>query len=223
MLARRNRGLPAPFRRVFALPAIGVVALCGLGLPARADDTPAAPPTATTPKLPSFAMNPQAPWTAAGEPATSPWTGFYVGSEVFAASVKGKKGLAGGSAFVGYNREFENNLVLGIEGSAGFAANSFKHGPYVGYDFAATNMKLGYDMGRLLPFVTAGFAFAKPTSSRFSGAGDSLNDLFNSSSNIRGAGMVGAGFDYMVTDKLTVGVAVSAGVNRLGTGPLIAP
>jgi opacity protein-like surface antigen len=200
-----------------ALRLVAAVALCGFATAAQADDTP--PPA----KLPTFAMNPEAPWTAAGTPSTSPWAGFYVGSEVFAGSGKGLKGVVGGSAYAGYNREFDNNLVIGIEGSTGFAGASFKHGPFLGYDYAATNVKLGYDMGRLMPFVTAGFAFAKPTtSSGYGGATDSINSLFSSNSgNIRGAGMVGAGFEYAITNNLSVGLAVSASVNR--GAPAIAP
>ncbi|SEE10398.1 outer membrane immunogenic protein [Rhizobiales bacterium GAS188] len=200
---------------VRSLAVLAVLVLCGLGVAAQADDTPPA-------KLPTFALNPQAPWTAAGTPSTSPWSGLYVGSEVFAASIKGRKGLVGGSAYAGYNREFDNNLVIGIQGSTGFAASSFKRGPFVGYDYAATNVKLGYDMGRLMPFVTAGFAFAKPTTgSGFTGASDSINDLFGSSSGFRGAGMVGAGFNYAITNNTSVGLAVSAGMGR--GGPLLVP
>ena len=126
---------------------------------------------------------------------------------------------AGGAAFAGYNREFDNNLVLGIEASTGYAPSLFRHARYSGYEFAATNVKLGYDMGRLMPFVTAGFAFAKPDvrSGGYLGATETANDLFGSPSNVRVLGNVGAGFDYQVTNNLAVGVAVSAGT---GHGPI---
>jgi opacity protein-like surface antigen len=187
-------------------PALAFVALCALGLAAKADDLPA-------PKLPSFAANPQ-PLSASPQTA-SPWSGLYVGSEAFAVSRKGAKGLVGGSAFVGYHREFDNNVVVGVEASTGLA-RSFRHSPFVSYDYAATNLKLGYDMGRLMPFVTAGFVFAKPLTGRggYVSATDSINDLFNSPSSIRTFGTIGAGFDYAVTDKLSVGLAVSAGNGR---------
>ncbi|MBV9113458.1 MAG: outer membrane beta-barrel protein [Hyphomicrobiales bacterium] len=198
-------------------PLLAFAMIFGFCLPAKADD--ATPPT---PKLPTFALE-QPPGSANAQSA-SPWTGFYAGSEVFAFSGKGVKHGAGGAAFVGYNREFDNNFVLGIEASTGYAPSLFRHGPYSGYEFAATNVKLGYDMGRLLPFVTAGFAFAKPDiRSGYLSATDTANDLFGSPSNLKVLGSVGAGFDYQVTNNLAVGVAVSAGTNRGPLLPALAP
>jgi opacity protein-like surface antigen len=190
-------------------PILALAVLCGLAAPAMADD-------AVTPKLPTLALDPQ-PLSA------SPWSGFYAGSEVFAISRKGVKGAVGGAAFVGYNRELDNNMVIGIEASTGYSPSAYRHGPISGYDFAQTNFKLGYDMGRLMPFLTAGVAFAKPNfrGPGYTGAGDSINDLFGSPSDVRVFGTVGAGFDYAITDHLSVGLAISAGT---GTGRgLVAP
>jgi opacity protein-like surface antigen len=217
MLMRVNVRFRSLEARMAAKPVIAIAMFCGLCLSARADDAAPTPSDATaSPKLPTFALNPQPLPSSSQSP--SPWTGFYVGSEVFAISGKGVKGAVGGGAYAGYNREFDNNLVLGVEASTGFTPSSFRHGPFVGYDFAATNVKLGYDMGRLMPFVTAGFAFAKPDtrSGGFQGASDSVNDLFGSPSNLRVLGTVGAGFDYQLTHNLSVGLAVSAGT---GHGP----
>jgi opacity protein-like surface antigen len=187
---------------VLALAVLAVAVLCGPGFAARADDLPAA-------KLPTLALDPQ-------PLSPSPWRGFYAGSELFAVSGKGTKGLVGGGAFVGYNHEFDNKLVIGIQASTGLTTGSYRS-RFVGYDFAATNVKLGYDMGRLMPFLTAGVALAKPNirgGPGYAGAGDSLNDLFNSRSDVRAFGTVGAGFDYAITNNLSVGLAVSAGTGR---------
>jgi opacity protein-like surface antigen len=184
---------------MIARPILALALACGLGVDARADDLPAA-------KLPTLALNPQ-PLSA------SPWSGFYAGSELFAGAGKGTKGLVGGSAFVGYNREFDNNLVLGIQASTGLTTGSYRS-RFVGYDFAATSVKLGYDMGRWMPFLTAGVALAKPNirgGPGYAGASDSLNDLFNSRTDARVFGTVGAGFNYAITNNLSVGLAVSAG------------
>ena len=189
-------------------PVLAMVMLCGLAQPAFADDD-------VTPKLPTLALNPQ-PLSA------SPWSGFYAGSEVFAVARKGLKGGAGGAAYVGYNREFDNNMVIGVEASTGYSPSLYRHGAISGYEFAQTNLKLGYDMGRMMPYLTAGVAFAKPNfrGPSYTGAADSINDLFGSPSDLRVFGGVGAGFDYAITDHLTVGVAISAGTGR---GGLIAP
>jgi opacity protein-like surface antigen len=210
--------------RMFAKPVFALAMLCGLGLAAgldgeaRADDqvkTDAAP----TPQLPVFAANSQQ--------ALSPWTGLYAGTDIFAVSRSGKgaKGVVGGGAFIGYNREFDNNLVLGIEASTGFAPGALQrsaYGRFNGFDYAAAKVKVGYDMGQFLPYLTAGVAIAKPdfgSHSGYVGLTNSFNDLLGSSGGARTFGMVGAGVDYKVTNNLTVGVAVSAGNGRVPIAP----
>lgn len=185
-------------------PVLALAMLCALS--AHAEDLAA-------PALPMLALDP---------PAPSPWSGLYVGSEMFAISQKGTKGLVGGGAFVGYNHEFTNNWVVGIEGSTGFAPSCFQCSPFGGYNYAATNVKIGYDMGRWMPFVTAGVALAKPNigfGAGFSNAANSVNNLLNTPSSLRAFGSVGAGVDYAVTDKLTVGVSVSATTKGPGFWP----
>jgi outer membrane immunogenic protein len=171
-----------------------IAALSMLGLPALADQ-------ASVPALPSLAVNPE---------ASSPWTGLYVGSEVMATFAKGSKPGFGGAAFAGYNHEFDNNLVLGIEGKVGYAPFLFGHG---GFNFAETSAKVGYDMGRFMPYLTAGVVLAKANAfgvPAYTGAADSMNSLFSSGGNLQGYGTVGAGFDYAVTNNLTFGMEVRA-------------
>ena len=117
-----------------AKPVLALVALCGVGLPARADDM-------SLPALPTFARSPQLdPQT------TNSWSGLVVGSEMFTLSQKGAKGHVGGDGFVGYNHELDNNLVFGVQASAGYAPSLFARGPANGYDFAMTNVNVGYDL-----------------------------------------------------------------------------
>jgi outer membrane immunogenic protein len=164
--------------------------------------------------LPLFAQNlqpkPQEP---------SIWSGLYVGSEVFAVSGKGVKGGFGGSGFIGYDRAFANDVVVGVQANAGYSPSLARWGGARGFDFASANVKIGYDLGRFKPFVTGGVTLAKPDviGRGFTTPTDSVNDLFDSTSSVKAFGTVGAGVDYAVTDKLTVGVSVSA---RTGRGPL---
>ena len=176
---------------------LGALAFCGF---ARAAEAPTDP-------LPTFARAPDAATDAA-----SPWNGMYIGSEIFASIGRGSRGHVGGGGYLGYNREFDNKLVLGVEAGAGFSPAAFQRGPYGGYDYAKANVKLGYDMGRWMPFVTAGVGLAKSTafSGTFASTGDSINNLFGPSSNTKTFTSLGAGVDYKLTDKLTIGVAVSA-------------
>ena len=188
--------------------AIAMAGLLGVGEAAAQN----AAPTAATPSLPSLALNPEAP---------SPWAGLYVGSEIEAAFAKGSKPGFGGAAFAGYNRELPNNLVIGIQGSAGYAPYLFANGPYRGFNFAETSAKVGYDMGRFMPYVTAGVAFAKSNAygvPAYTGATDSMNALFAPGGDLHAFGVVGAGVDYRVTNNLSVGVEVRAGS---GNAPLV--
>ena len=184
---------------------LALITLCGLGLPALADD-------ASIPALPTFAQSP-----ILNPETTNPWGGLVVGSEVFVLSQKGAKGHVGGDGFVGYRHEFDNNLVVGVQASAGYAPSLFACGPANGYDFAMTNVSIGYDMGRFLPYVTAGVGLAKANNGLRGGlpnGSDSLNDLFTGASGPKALTTIGAGVDYAVTDQLTVGVAVSTVQSR---------
>ena len=191
-----------------ALAAFGLLSTAG-GAAAQT----AVPAPNAAPSLPSLALNPEAP---------SPWAGFYFGSEVEAAVAKGFKPGFGGAAFAGYNRELPNNLVIGVQGTAGYAPYLFVSGPNRGFNFAEASARVGYDMGRFMPYITAGVVFAKSNAfgvPAYTGAADSMNALFAPGGDLRAAGMVGAGFDYAVTDKLSVGLEVRAGAGRAALTP----
>ena len=183
-----------------------VMALCGMSTVARAADAPTAGDL-NTPALPTFALT--APPT---DP--SPWTGLSIGTEVFGISGgKGLRGGFGGAATAGYERELDNNVVVGIDGSAGYTPSLFKNSPFRGYNFASTDVRVGYDMGRFMPFVTAGVGLARPngrTFGGFTGAADSTTDLFNATGDLRSFQTVGAGFAYKLTEHTTVELAVQA-------------
>jgi outer membrane immunogenic protein len=152
----------------------------------------------------------------------SPWAGLHVGTEVFAFSGKGVKGGAGGALVIGYDKALPNNFVIGVDFSTGYAPFVFRNSPYKGFEYAAADVKLGYEMGRLTPFLSTGFVVARPNvrGGGYVGATEAASDLFNDSTRLEGAGRVGAGFDYAVTDKLHIGAAVSVGAGR---GGLILP
>ena len=159
------------------------------------------------PALPSFAL-------AAPPTAPSPWTGLYVGSELFAVGGgKNVRGGFGGGGYIGYDREFDNNWVLGVEGSAGYTPSFLKQSPFRGYNYAEAAVRVGYDLGRVMPFVTLGAGGLRPNGRTFdgySGTANSITDLFNSDGDLRGYGTVGAGFAYKLTANTTVELAVQA-------------
>jgi opacity protein-like surface antigen len=193
-----------------------LAALLTLGSAAQAADS------ATT-ALPSLAINPQAPPpplpSLALDPPPPPsiWKGLYVGSDIFFAAGKGSKGLVGGGAFVGYDHHFDNNLVLGVRATTGFAPFSIQHSPFKGYDYGEVSAKVGYEMGRLTPYLTTGVALARPNANPGAGywnAADSANNLFNGGSNLSASGVIGAGFDYALTSNMTVGIAATVGTGH---------
>ncbi len=170
---------------------------------------------ADLPNLPSLAADP--------ETQAPDWKGFYVGAGVAVASFKGVKGAAvGGDVFAGYDRAFDNNVVLGVRFSTGYAPWIFPGGATHGFDFAETSVKLGYEMGSLTPYVVTGAGFARPTN--FGGGladpNNSINGLFAGPGALQAVGTVGAGFDYAVTNNLHVGLEAAVGAGGpFGPGP----
>jgi outer membrane immunogenic protein len=198
-------------RAIVVLAALSALAF---GAPARADSQAPAPPAVAPnpqpPSLPSLALDPQAP-------PPSIWKGLYVGSDLMVAGVKGSKPMAGGSAYMGYDHYFDNNLVLGVQASAGYAPLMFQPGPFKGFDYALASVRVGYEMGRLTPYLMTGIALAKPDGAPGAGylsPGDSMNNVFNGSQNLAASGVVGAGFNYALTSNTSVGLAAVVGAGH---------
>ena len=137
--------------RMIVRPSVALALMSGLSLSAQADDAVSG--------LPLFALAPPAPPTS-----SSPWSGLYVGSEVFGISGSGHglKGGVGGDTNFGYMHEFSNNIVVGVEGAVGYMPSIFRYSPYRGFDVASTNVRVGYDMGQFMPYMTVGGIIAKP-------------------------------------------------------------
>ena len=177
-------------------PMVLALALALVSAPALADDALTIPPVQIDP-----------------HPSPSIYSGLYVGTGVTFAAIKGSKGAFGGDVFAGYDKHFDNNLVLGVKFDTGFAPFAF--GRYRGFDYAMGEVKLGYDFGRVTPYLYAGGGMARATafSSELPDAGATMNGLFGQGPG-RGIGAFGAGVDYHVNNNVTIGV--SAGVVRGG-------
>ena len=175
---------------LFALAASGLLAgpVCAADLPNQASSS-----------LPSLAANPQ---TQAPN-----WSGFYVGAGMDVVSFKGAKTQAGGDVFAGYDHHFDNNVVLGVRFSTGYSPWAFPSGPYRGLSFGETDVKIGYAMGRLTPYVVTGVALARPNyGAAFGDLSQSVNGLFSGPGAVQAAGTAGVGFDYALTNNVTVGL-----------------
>lgn len=155
--------------------------------------------------LPSMALDPQVP--------ESIYHGLYVGTEIFGVAGHGIKGGIGGDVYAGYDRALGNGLLVGLQGTTGYAPSLFGRPGLKGFDFGEASARVGYDMGRLTPFVTGGLLVARPvTGPGLAGnTTDSVNDLMNGSGNLYAAPRVGAGFAYALTGNTTVVFDVTVG------------
>lgn len=197
--------------------------LClALALPAEAADLP----YFAGGDLPPLITKNQAEAEAAAR--ENPWTGLVIGTQAFAVSGMGRgtHGGFGGGAYIGYNKEFDNNVVVGVQASGGYLPGLYNYGPR-GYNYGMANVSVGYDMGRFMPYVTFGVGRASATSSlnRTSGGFDSLDNLFSGGSQSTTLTTVGAGFNYAVTDNLAVSFQVNTTQAQGGTygGPILQP
>jgi opacity protein-like surface antigen len=198
----------------FAAPLVLLV----LSAPAQAEDL-----------LPFFAndaaLSARSPWNSPEENAHR-WDGLTMGTEVFAGSGigKGGRGGFGGDLHIGYLKELDNNIVVGIGASAGYAPSFVNCGPR-GFGFGMADVKVGYDLGRFMPYVTFGVGRETAVTNGRGWSGlDSVNDMFASHGPSATLTKVGAGFDYEVNEHLHIGAEFSAvQVRGNAFGPPLAP
>ena len=174
------------------LRKIPFVAILAFAAPAFAADLPSQPTLTPT----------------ADPAATDYWKGFYLGTGVSALSAKGVKGAFGGEAFAGYDHLFDNGFTLGVRFDAGYQPWLTPVGRVQGFDFTEADVKIGYQLGRLTPFVVTGVELGKatPFPNSFSGAG-AVNGVFAAPGALQAAGVVGAGVEYQLTNNIKIGVA----------------
>lgn len=172
--------------------------------------------------MPAGATDPVVPSDAG--PAAFEWSGFYVGvlagygwqdtrhcddaaSSCYPTnpSYTSEGWLAG--ATVGYNFQFANNIVLGIEGD--YAAAEIDGSSLGGFGFGCAGScyseidaigtiraRLGYAFDRFLPYATAGAAFDRST------AGLGV-PAFGERTEWQTSAVVGGGLEYAFTDRLS--------------------
>jgi len=158
--------------------------------------------------------------------ASNGWSGFYVGGQishtwgrstggayfratgmpdVFSDSID-PTGFAGG-AYIGYNYQLSNSIVLGVEAdynraniASGTVALSLP-GNTVNADMpwnGSVRGRVGVAVDRFMPYVTAGYAFGKYEFTPDYGATPPLPG-----SKIHGGATVGAGVEYAITEKVS--------------------
>ena len=121
----------------------------------------------------------------------------------------------GGATRVQWAKQFDNNLILAIRASAGnmpsLWATPLGANRISGFNYVSTEAVLGYDLGKVKPWVAVGGAWARPTTNNsFPGLGlNAANGFFEEKGRTQGFVTYGAGVDFAVTDKFSVGVSVN--------------
>lgn len=195
--------------------AVVAASLCVRLVPAAAADLPNSPSS-----YPALAPN-------AADVTPNPWSGLYVGSGISAWGGKGVKGGVGGEGYLGYDRAFDNGVIVGVRASAGYepflwsTPRGFTQ--FTGTDFAGGEATVGYRMGQVTPYVITGLALARPTAfgaGAFS-AGDAINNIFSGPGAVQAVGTVGLGVTYQVTPNFSMGIeARMYKANNNGLAPL---
>ena len=103
--------------------------------------------------LPVFAAAPQF-----GERGLSPW-GYAFDGQPWSFNRTG----AAFATTQSFTPLKGTNWLLGVQSSTGTVSGLAMRGPALGYDVSATSVKLGYNMGRLVPYLEVNSAFARPT------------------------------------------------------------
>jgi opacity protein-like surface antigen len=177
---------------------LGSAAAAAFGGPGVAADLPNAPST-----YPALASTP-------AQPEWNPWSGLYVGAGVSAWGGKGVKGGAGGEGYLGYNHAFDNGVVVGVRGTAGYGPFLWEtprgFSAFTGTAFVGGEATVGYRMGQVTPYLIAGVDLARPTALAGSNPLDAVNAVFSGPGAVQAVGMVGMGFTYQVTPNFAFGV-----------------
>ena len=180
------------------------------------------------------------------------WSGFYVGGQLSClqggthltaegesqrvAPPKDPKGLAGG-LYAGYNAQAEENTVIGVETDWQWAnlgkiindvsgSHEDKESARLGLKqnwIGSTRLRLGYSLGRALPYVTAGLAYTKLKTPVSSGEGDRAKH--DDSHELLLGWALGAGLDYAVRNNLMLRIEYrlnSFGTKKIGSDLLSA-
>jgi len=198
---------------------LATVALAALSAPAMAADLATKYPVKAVAVVPVFS-----------------WTGFYIGANAgyggnsftldevdnyygyvysYSDKINSSGFLVGGQ--IGYNYQFANNVVLGVETDLQWTNIEGKHdssyAAYYGYSsnesygatvdyFGTIRARLGYAFDRVLPYITGGAAYGK-TNFSYSYS-DSYGYFDNQSeSSTKWGWTIGGGLEYAITNNWT--------------------
>lgn len=120
-----------------------------------------------------------------------------------------------GGLYAGYNYQFQNNVILGLDADIAWINNTTKSnkdvpvGEYYSRGYynkvdqdwlAAVRARLGYAYNRFLPYLSGGVAFTDAEYKRHN-FGPTFDDHYSDSKTLTGY-TLGAGVDYAMTDHI---------------------
>jgi outer membrane immunogenic protein len=145
--------------------------------------------------------------------------GFTVPGSVSTLHTSNRTGgfIVGGQ--VGYNYQLPNNIVVGLESDGQWsdvkeseheiAASTIGTLRFtdlrIGLDwFGTTRLRLGYALGRFLPYITGGVSYGQVTASGSQLVLGAAGTAFGSASTTHAGWTAGAGAEYAVTDNISL-------------------
>lgn len=169
-------------------------ALFAFAMPALAADAVFAPPEAPLP----VETTAEVPFTWSGPYLGVQGGGSWLSGDFTLGGVRSQESFNGGvlGAFAGFNHQFDNNVVVGIEGDLSY---NWNESDVQGLGNAGTDVngavraRVGYAIDRALIYGAAGWTAA-------SGYAD-IPGVTDSSKTLNGY-TVGAGVDYAITDRV---------------------
>ena len=174
------------------LATVALVAV-GAAAPALAADLAARPYTKAPAYVPAPIYN---------------WTGFYIGGHIggpFAgnSTLGNNDGRFLGGVQGGYDYEFSNNVVLGVEAEYNWLTDNNGGATFPGGSVVSTNNdqfgsvtgRVGYSFGAALLYAKGGYAFRDDNRIRVSNGG--APQFFTVDGNRQDGYTVGAGLEYM--------------------------
>lgn len=159
----------------------------------------------------------EAPAPIAAAPVAYDWTGIYIGAQVGYGWADYDRELIGGGfsnnydgdgwlggVFIGYNHQYSNNVVIGVETDINYADVSGNDAGAGGtldqtdIDWVGSlRARLGYSFDRLHVFATGGLGYARFEHTNFNAAGQTTNHTET-------GWTAGAGLEYAVTNSVAV-------------------
>lgn len=175
--------------------------------------------TLSTASLPSFARNP-----AAFSSSQNIWKDLGEGAEFYSFTNSGAVAWGGAVNHTGYRQKLSNNFFVDFRSSSGHEPTMFQRNNFSGFEFATSQFRLGYDMGRFKPYlgVSAGVANAVGAQG-FVIPGSTVSVLPQQLYPTQSFTSVSAGFNYAISNKISVGVGVSVGQGNGMLSPFAQP